>query len=385
MSVSEAAKETLLGSIGALNASIAVGEKAAIATGNTVEAIGKTSTAVGNIIETNANNANNLTTSATDLAVASANTTAKFVDSLGNNSDKLVTSGADVTVTAVKSLTNMLANTNEITTTLIRGADDSLKKASPHVADSVGDATEMASTFTKTALETVKFSATVIITIFKVFTTPFELMNDKIKAIKKKNASPQNKLEEIRREYEKDYNITVKELQKNFITQIDNMIKNANNLLNLYKQLGCKKTFFGQYNCNGSTIENTITTINENYAKMLYEKTDFISKLKIIFDDFKSTSSMGWSVNEGNLDSKIDEMGNTLVNKQNEIIIEATDLLKETISLFKNNYLNPIKKSIEELNKPPEQATPTGGRPPRKSRQTKRNKKSKKTKSRRSK
>jgi hypothetical protein len=378
MSVVKALENTLLTSINTLNASIDVGHKTAIATGKTVDA-------VGNTIETSANNANKLTTAATDLTGETANTVQKFVKSVGDNSDKLVTTSADATVIAVKSLTDQLANTNKITTTLMTTANDSLKKSSGNISDSIGDASNMASTFTKTALETVKFSSVVIITILKILTSPFSTIESKIESIKKERDSPIATFEKIKKAYIDSYNVMSNDLTKNFNKQVDNMITNANNLLKLYKQLGCKKTFFGQYDCSESKIKNTITIINENYAKMLYEKTDFISKLKIIFAGFKSTSSMGWSVNEGNLDSKINEMGNMLVNEQNEIVTKATNLLQTTISSFKNKYLDPIKESIEELNKTPFQPTTQGGRPPRKSRKTKRNKKSKKTKSRRSK
>jgi len=287
MSLIETAKGTLLGSIEALNASIAVGEKAAIATGNTVEAIGKTSAAVGNIVGTNTDNANKLATAATNLTVASANTTAKFVDALGNNSDKLVTSGSDATVASVNSLTEQLTNANEITTTLMKTANDSLKKSSGNFSDTIGDTSKMASTLTDTSLQAIKSTALIIGTILKVLTTPFELAEQKITAIKSQKINPFRKLELINKEYENAYNSTVNGLQKNFISQIDNMIKNANNLLKLYKQLGCKKTLFGQYNCSGSAIENTVTIINNNYAIMVFDKTDFISKLKIIFDGFK--------------------------------------------------------------------------------------------------
>lgn len=377
MSLITGAKDTLVTTIGALNASIAVGEQAAIASGKTVHAVGDT-------IGTTANNANKLTTAATDLTVASADTATQFVNSVGKNSDKLVTSGADATVASVNSLTKQLTNVNEITTTLMKTANKSLANSSGNISNTIGDTSNMASTVTNTALEAIKSSAVMIGSILKVLTTPFELMNKKIEAIKLQQITPIDKLEKIKMEYKNTYNNTVKELQKNFISQIDNMITNANNLLKLYKQLGCKKTFFGQYDCSESKIKNTITIINVNYAKMLYEKTDFISKLKIIFDEFKATSSMVVAVNETNLDYKIDEMGNMLVGKQNEIIIKATNLLENTISSFKTEYLDPIKTSITELNKTPFQPTTQGGRPPRKSRKTKHNKKSKKTKSKRS-
>ena len=403
MSVAESAKQVLITSIHTLNSSIEVGTQTAIATGKTVETVGKTAEALGNIVETNTDNANKLTTAATKLTVETAATTQKFVKAIGDNSEELTNAASGSAVESLTTLTEQLKNTNDITTTLMKTTNESLKKSSEYISGSIGDVTNVAYTLTNTALQTFKFSSVVVGTILNVLTAPFERIQNKIAEIKKRKDLPQNKFDTIRNEYKNNYNTMSKNLQDSFVGQINNIIKNANNLLNLYKKLGCKNGYFG-FKCSDE-IQTKISAIEFLYKQMNAEKDKFKTNIRTVFDKFlPEWTKTNLVVNETNLDEKLNEVGENIIHHQNEIITEATHTLNETIKIFNEKYLKTVQIKIDELTNSvvnasintqtqdvvksdelPTQEQAAGGKKMRKSRQTQRNKKSKKSKTRRSK
>ena len=401
MNVAESAEQVLITSLHTLNSSIEVGNQTAIATGKTVETVGKTAEALGNIVETNTDNANKLATAATNLTVETAASTQKFVKAIGDNSEKLTNAASGSAVESLTTLTEQLKNTNDITTTLMKTTNESLKKSSEYISGSIGDTTNMVYTITDTALQTFKFSSVIVKTILDVLTVPFESIQNTIAEIKSRKDLHKKNFEIIRNEYEKHYNETSTKLQKSFVGQIDNIIKNANNLLNLYKKLGCG--YFG-FKCRDE-IKQKITAIQVLYQQMKNEKDKFTTNIRIVFAKFiPAWYQTNLVVNETNFHEKVNEFGENIIHHQNEIITEATNILNETIKILNEKYLEPVQNNIDELTQLivtasmnaqtkdvvksdglPPSVQVVGGKKMRKSRQTKRNKKSKKSKTRRSK
>jgi hypothetical protein len=371
MSVSEAAKQTLLTSIGALNASIVAGKSA-------VETTDKVITVVGNTTV----NVDKIATAATDITVTSAEATGKIVDAIGNNTAKLTDEAANATVASVKSLTDQLTNTNEITTTLMNTANESLKQTTKPITIIIGDV--------------FKSSATIIGSILYVLTVPFEGMATKIRKIKENNKSAKTIFNKIKQAYINDYNTISKELQNSFIGQIDNMIKNAENLLKLYKKLGCVKYVFKGYECP-SEIQDKIDTIEKLYRFMEEDKDIFKSNLKSKFNMLlpyinSNQPYIHDKLTPEDMDKEITEFGEKIIIKQNEIVTDATKILSDALEKFNTGYIYIITNEIKKLKIPlidtmnnsaksaksvksVKSAKSVGGRNPRKSRQTKRNNK----------
>ena len=385
MNPGQAAVQALSSSILLYDASVKSGTAA-------VTAVGQTATAIGDTVE----NTNKVTTAATELATESAKTTQKFVAALGDNSKGLTDASSKAAIVSLESLTDQFKNTNEITTTLMNTTNQSLQKSSGHISDSVGNASAITSTLTNTALKTFTFSSNVVGAIFSVIEKPFESIQSKIAAIKESNNSPETKFKNIKTHIQNDFKETSISLQEQFNKHINAMITNVDELLNLYIQLGCKLTWFGQYNC-GIEIQNKANAINQLKPIMKNDQKTFQTKIKQIFQSFNMqvSSVPVLGITQDNVNNKIEEMEQSLISYQNEIITKATNLLEEIIKKFNEKYLQAIRNNIDNLtnsivndiNNPQSKPVepPAGGRPPRKSRQTKRNKKSKKSKKTKSK
>ena len=366
----EKSTQTLLKSIGLLNASIDTGKSAVETTDKAIKVVGNT-----------AENADKIATAATDLTVKSTEATGKIVDAIGDNSDKLITSGSDAAVASMTSLTNQLTNTNEITTTLMKTTNESLKRTSEPISIIIGDV--------------FKSSAGILGGVLVALTAPFKGIKDKIETIQKNKDLPTVKFNNIKKAYEYSYNATSKELQNRFIRQIETMINNAQNLLKLYKKLGCKKNFVSGYNCD-EQIQTKINEIEKLYPFMKIDKDTFKSKLESKFNEFlpflnsNQPEGLTNSLNDEQLNVIITTFGEKIITKQNEIVTTAINLLSDTLEKFNTGYILRITNEIEQLkgsllNTVNNSNHPTGGRKIQKSRQTKRNKKSKKSKTRRSK
>lgn len=385
MNPATAVSQSLTSSILLLDASVKSGTAA-------VTAVGQTATAIGDTVE----NANKITTAATHVTVESAKTTQKFVEAIGDNSKELTDASAKSAVASLKSLTDQITNTNDITTTLMKTTNQSLQKSSEHISDSISDASQITSTITNTALRTFKFSFNLIETIFSVIEKPFASIQAKIIEIKNSNDSPNTKFDKIKNEIKNDFKVTSSSLHSEFMNQIENMITDVDELLNLYKQLGCKKIWNGTYECN-IEIQTKSNAIIQLKPIMKLDKKTCEKNITAIFESFNKevVSIPKLGITNDNLENKINEMEEKLITVQAKIIADATNQLEQIIKKFNEKYITAIKNNIDQLtdslvdviktphSKKEEQVV--GGKKMRKSRQTKRNKKSKKSKTRRSK
>lgn len=273
------------------------------------------------------------------------------MSALGDNSKELTDSSSEVTIEALKSLKDQLTNTNKITSTLMDTTNESLQKSKEHIGDSVGNISQVASTLTNAALQSFQFGTTLFSSIITVIKTPFESVKGKIDSIKASNDSPKGKFEAIKKEITNNFNNNITPtLQNNFNNQLIGLINNVDELIQLYKKLGCK-VFMWQYNCPPE-IQMKIDAILKIKIDMESKKNNFLLEINGLFGQFTSrialVSALG--LTKDNLEEKIQEMETEIQKIQNDIITQVTAKLQGIIKDF-DHKLELIKGNIDELSR----------------------------------
>jgi uncharacterized protein Yka (UPF0111/DUF47 family) len=234
-----------------------------------------------------------------------------------------------------------------------------------------------------------------------------ELFEDAVKllnnSIKKGNEDPKVKFDKIKQNIINNFNRTISpELQKNFTEQLMALIKNVDELVKLYRTLGCKVNMIWQYNCPPE-IQEKINAISQIKIKMETDKEIFLREIKQIFGKFhsKTVGIYALAINTENYEKKIEEMEQKIQEIQDNIITEVTEKHTVIIKAFQQK-LKLINDNIEQLSNAsssvlnvqsvqptpvqpiPVQSTAGGRRRKYKTRRNKKNKTSKSKKRKRS-
>jgi len=343
----------------------------------TAEQVANTATATFGTVEHAANAASSAIDAAGKVATAAGNIT--------DESSKLA-------IKSLSSLGDQISNTNKITSTLMETTNESLQKSKQHIGDNVGNVAAMTSAATGTALKSLELGTFLFDSLIAVIKSPFEgvkMLNDNIKA---STDDPKVKFDKIKQNIINNFNNTITpELQKNFTNQLMELIKNVDELVKLYRTLGCKVNMIWQYNCPPE-IQEKINAISQIKIKMETDKEIFLREIKQIFGKFhsKTVGIYALAINKENYEKKIEEMEQKIQEIQDNIITEVTEKHTVIIKKFQDN-LQLINDNIEQLsnasssvlNVQPVQSTPVqptaGGR--KRKYKTRRNKKNKTSKS----
>jgi len=336
------------------------GENAARAAADITESTGQAANAALKATATGINVANTGLQVTSDVTAASGKTAVAAIDTVNDTT---------------KALQQTLNKANDVKNIIFDHTSDTLKD--------VGKTKQIASNFANTTLaDTAGTVSSFLKSVTTIINVPFEGITNKINDIKAKRELPSTKFGLIKTEIMKNFDITFKNFKTDCNAQIDNLIKQFDDMITMYKQFGCTytKNLLGKSE-DCSNIQSQVIKIGQSKILVNGIKTATMRKINFLDLQFKNKASLIniLNVTADNFDSSVSDMQSRFEVLQNEIIQSALSILNAS-TLDINKKIETLQKQIDDLyNETGSQPTPVsteGGRRRRKSKRSKRSKRS---------